>query len=263
MYYIFPYARCVVVELRKDNPGGQARVAPALGLPQPLLAQIWAGAVALDPAPHRVAALARRWPTISTSIFSARDWCASCATTRPGRTPSTSTIRATRAPTNTSSACGRSAKAASSRSSRSIAISARLTPSARAIAATCRASAIRSRADRNALLSYCWDGATLSIDPASTGGKEWEDFLRAYNDFCSARGGEPLFNQTPFLTKEQAQKAFGGRLKLFADYRRQADPENRLLDSLFPRFPVVAAIGPFVVAARISNIGFIKIPCAW
>jgi FAD/FMN-containing dehydrogenase len=91
-------------------------------------------------------------------------------------------------------------------------------------------------ADRNALLSYCWDGATLSIDPASTGGKEWEDFLRAYNDFCSARGGEPLFNQTPFLTKEQAQKAFGGRLKLFADYRRQADPDNRLLDSYFRDF---------------------------
>ena len=91
-------------------------------------------------------------------------------------------------------------------------------------------------ADRNALLSYCWDGATLSIDPASTGGKEWEDFLRAYNDFCSARSGEPLFNQTPFLTKEQAQKAFGGRLKLFADYRRQADPDNRLLDSYFRDF---------------------------
>ena len=91
-------------------------------------------------------------------------------------------------------------------------------------------------ADRNALLSYCWDGATLSIDPASTGGKDWEDFLRAYNDFCSSRGGEPLFNQTPFLTKEQAEKAFGGRLKLFADYRRQADPENRMLDSYFRDF---------------------------
>ena len=77
---------------------------------------------------------------------------------------------------------------------------------------------------------------TLSIDPASTGGKEWEDFLRAYNDFCSARGGEPLFNQTPFLTSEQAQKAFGGRQKLFADYRRQADPDNRLLDSYFRDF---------------------------
>jgi L-gulonolactone oxidase len=88
-------------------------------------------------------------------------------------------------------------------------------------------------ADRNALLSYCWDGPTLSIDPASTGGPDWEAFLRAYNDFCSARGGEPLFNQTPFLLRAQADKAFGGRLKLFADYRRQADPDNRFLDSFF------------------------------
>ncbi len=88
-------------------------------------------------------------------------------------------------------------------------------------------------ADRNALLSYCWEGSTLSIDPAATGGKDWEEFLRAYNDFCSARGGVPLFNQTPFLTAAMARKAFGDRLKLFADYRRQADPDNRLLDSHF------------------------------
>jgi L-gulonolactone oxidase len=87
--------------------------------------------------------------------------------------------------------------------------------------------------DREALLSYCWDGPSLSIDPASTGGKDWEMFLVAYNEFCSARGGAPLFNQTPFLKPEQARKAFAGRLKLFADYRRQADPDGRLLDSHF------------------------------
>ena len=87
--------------------------------------------------------------------------------------------------------------------------------------------------DRNALLSYCWEGPTLSIDPASTGGKDWEKFLQAYNIFCSARGGLPLFNQTPFLNREQARKAFGARLKLFADYRAQIDPDNRLLDSYF------------------------------
>ncbi|NIO67216.1 MAG: FAD-linked oxidase, partial [Gammaproteobacteria bacterium] len=62
--------------------------------------------------------------------------------------------------------------------------------------------------DTEALLSYSWDGATLSIDPASTGGPEWEAFLRAYNQFCSDRHGLPLFNQTPFLTREQVQKAF-------------------------------------------------------
>src|SRR4029450_2580839 len=39
--------------------------------------------------------------------------------------------------------------------------------------------------DVEALLSYCWEGATLSIDPASTGGPEWEAFLNVYNQFCS------------------------------------------------------------------------------
>jgi L-gulonolactone oxidase len=87
--------------------------------------------------------------------------------------------------------------------------------------------------DREALLSYCWDGPTLSIDPASTGGKEWEAFLRAYNEFCSGRDGIPLLNQTPFLTREQVTKAFGQRWTLFAEARRAADPEDRMLDSYF------------------------------
>jgi L-gulonolactone oxidase len=87
--------------------------------------------------------------------------------------------------------------------------------------------------DRNALLSYSWDSTTLSIDPASTGGKEWEEFLRVYNDFCSARGGAPLLNQTPFLTRAQVKKAFGERLALFAAARAKTDPKDRLLDSYF------------------------------
>ena len=87
--------------------------------------------------------------------------------------------------------------------------------------------------DRGALLSYGFDFPTLSIDPASTGGKEWEEFLRAYNDYCSARGGLPLLNQTPFLTHAQVQKAFGERWQQFGAARAKADPEDRLLDSYF------------------------------
>jgi len=87
--------------------------------------------------------------------------------------------------------------------------------------------------DTEALLSYSWDGATLSIDPASTGGPEWEAFLRAYNQFCSDRHGLPLFNQTPFLTRDQVQKAFGVRLQQFAASRKAADPKDRMLDSYF------------------------------
>lgn len=88
-------------------------------------------------------------------------------------------------------------------------------------------------ADRRALLSYCWDSSTLSIDPASTGGDGWGDFLRAYNGFCSARGGVPLPNQTPHLTATQMSRAFGDRLVEFELYRRQCDPDDRMLDSYF------------------------------
>jgi FAD/FMN-containing dehydrogenase len=87
--------------------------------------------------------------------------------------------------------------------------------------------------DRSSLLSYSWDFPTLCIDPTSTGGADWERFLRAYNAFCSARGGLPLFNQTPFLTRAEVAKAFGKRLETFAAARRKADPEDRLLDSYF------------------------------
>jgi hypothetical protein len=87
--------------------------------------------------------------------------------------------------------------------------------------------------DTEAMLSYCWESSTLSIDPASTGGPEWEKFLRFYNQFCSDRRGVPLFNQTPFLTREQVRKAFGVRLQQFAARRKAADPKDRMLDKYF------------------------------
>ena len=87
--------------------------------------------------------------------------------------------------------------------------------------------------DVEAHFSYSWEGPTLSIDPASTGGPEWEEFLRHYNEFCSDRRGVPLFNQTPFLTRDQVRRAFGTRLQQFAVYRKTIDPKDRLLDSYF------------------------------
>ena len=87
--------------------------------------------------------------------------------------------------------------------------------------------------DDSSLLSYSRDGMTMSIDPASTGGKDWEMFLVAYNEFCSAEGGIPLFNQTPFLTPDQVRRAFGDRLDELEAYRKKWDPEDRLLDSYF------------------------------
>ena len=87
--------------------------------------------------------------------------------------------------------------------------------------------------DCEALFSYTWEGPGLSIDPASTGGPEWEEFLHAYNDFCSERGGTPLFNQTPFLTRDMVRRAFGTRLQKFAAARQAVDPQDRLLDHYF------------------------------
>ena len=43
----------------------------------------------------------------------------------------------------------------------------------------------------------------------------------------------PLFNQTPFLTREQVLRAFGVRLQQFAARRKEADPKDRMLDSYF------------------------------
>ena len=87
--------------------------------------------------------------------------------------------------------------------------------------------------DANSILSYSGDGPVLTLDPVSTANPGWDAFLDAYNRFCIDRGGKPLFNQTPVLTREMAVKAFGDRLKVLEDTRRWYDPNGRLLNSYF------------------------------
>jgi hypothetical protein len=87
--------------------------------------------------------------------------------------------------------------------------------------------------DQNSLLSYSFDGPVMTIDPVSTGNRGWTEFLLAYNQFCSNHAGIPLFNQTFGVTRAQAQKAFGDRLKLLETTRRAHDPDNRLLNDYF------------------------------
>jgi FAD/FMN-containing dehydrogenase len=87
--------------------------------------------------------------------------------------------------------------------------------------------------DRQSLLSYSWDGNVMTIDPVSTGNPGWQQFLSAYNEFCSGQGGIPLPNQTPALSAAQVQKALGERWRTFADARRTFDPTNRLLNDYF------------------------------
>jgi FAD/FMN-containing dehydrogenase len=87
--------------------------------------------------------------------------------------------------------------------------------------------------DRQSLLSYSYDGTVMTVDPVSTANPGWPEFINAYNQFCAARGGLPLMNQTAQLTRASAQTALGDRLKQFATARQRYDPTNRLLNSYF------------------------------
>lgn len=83
------------------------------------------------------------------------------------------------------------------------------------------------------LFSYAADGDVLTIDPVATGGGGWPAFASAFNEFSVARGGKPLFNQTPALTREQVRRCFGSRVDEFNATRLRLDPEGRLLNAYF------------------------------
>jgi FAD/FMN-containing dehydrogenase len=88
--------------------------------------------------------------------------------------------------------------------------------------------------DRSSLLSYSYDGDVWSLDPIASGDEPgWHQFLDEFNARCSALGGKPLFNQTPRLTPDQVEHAFGSRLKLFEQTRRAFDPGDRMLNDYF------------------------------
>lgn len=91
------------------------------------------------------------------------------------------------------------------------------------------------RHDTSSILSYTYDGDTFSIDPihAVSEGDGWEDFLGAFNDWAFERGGIPLFNQSPFITKPMVQQAFGKRWSTFSKRVRSVDPDGRLLNAYF------------------------------
>jgi len=90
--------------------------------------------------------------------------------------------------------------------------------------------------DQKSLLSYSYHGNVMTLDPVSTANPGWDEFLVAYNQFCSDRDGVPLFNQTANLTPAIMKKAVGDRLQVLADTRRQYDPNDRLLNNFFKPF---------------------------
>ena len=88
---------------------------------------------------------------------------------------------------------------------------------------------------RHALFSYSWECDVMTIDPVAFGGPEWDRFVDCFNEFCIARGGKPLMNQTPRLTAAHLRAAFAARVDRFNEVRRALDPGGRLLNQQFRR----------------------------
>jgi FAD/FMN-containing dehydrogenase len=93
------------------------------------------------------------------------------------------------------------------------------------------------RRDTSSLLSYTHDGDVISIDPIHAPGEKdselWEQFLREFNAWASERGGIPLLNQSPFVTREQVVAAYGDRWAKLCDWLRTVDPDRRMVNQFF------------------------------
>jgi FAD/FMN-containing dehydrogenase len=91
------------------------------------------------------------------------------------------------------------------------------------------------RKDTNSLLSYSHDGDIFSLDPihAPSDQAAWDRFLKEFNEFAAKRNGIPLLNQSPFVTREHCEKAFGARWTEFSQWVRSVDPAGRMLNPFF------------------------------
>jgi len=93
------------------------------------------------------------------------------------------------------------------------------------------------RKDTSSLLSYTVDGDVISLDPIHSPGEHdragWDRFLRAFNDWSHERGGRPLLNQSPFVTRQHVIDAYGDRWKTLCEWVRTIDPDRRMVNPFF------------------------------
>jgi FAD/FMN-containing dehydrogenase len=91
------------------------------------------------------------------------------------------------------------------------------------------------RKDHGSLLSYSGGGDIFSLDPihAPSDQAAWDRFLREFNEFATKRNGIPLLNQSPFITREQCEQAYGPRWTEFSDWVRSVDPDGRMRNDFF------------------------------
>ncbi|MBA2301011.1 MAG: hypothetical protein H0W08_00090 [Acidobacteria bacterium] len=91
--------------------------------------------------------------------------------------------------------------------------------------------------DTSSLLSYTYEGDVISLDPIhAPGGVDkdaWDRFLREFNAWAHQRGGIPLLNQSPFVTRAHVVSAYGHRWKELCDWVRTGDPDRRMLNEFF------------------------------
>jgi FAD/FMN-containing dehydrogenase len=91
--------------------------------------------------------------------------------------------------------------------------------------------------DTSSLLSYTYDGDIISLDPIHAPSDRdkaaWADFLRAFNEWAHQRGGTPLLNQSPFVTKTHVVAAYGERWKTLSAWVRKVDPDGRMVNPFF------------------------------
>ncbi len=93
------------------------------------------------------------------------------------------------------------------------------------------------RQDTSSLLSYTFDGDIISLDPIHAPGERdkaaWDGFLHAFNDWAHQRGGRPLLNQSPFVTRQHVIDAYGERWKTLSNWVRSVDPGGRMVNPFF------------------------------
>jgi hypothetical protein len=93
------------------------------------------------------------------------------------------------------------------------------------------------RKDTKSLLSYSYDGDVISIDPIHApcprDQSAWDDYLHAFNAWAHARGGFPLLNQSPFVSREHVLAAYGDRWRQFSAWIREVDPTRRMVNPFF------------------------------
>ena len=68
-----------------------------------------------------------------------------------------------------------------------------------------------------------------------------------------------MLNQTDRLTRVQAQKGLGARLKLFTDLRKRYDPNNRLLNDFFRSLLAERCLSVFSYNSADSRSSFLLI----